>query len=121
MESLREGEPPRSKRRFLYTIHNGELCVPHLLANGIIFYCSADFHDTELRHLKTLARKYGDVVPYHRWSQQDFERANNPRKFGGGKIRKGGWGEDCEISVLYPLGLYPLARTVPSSLARFFL
>ena len=38
MEPLRVGRSPQVERPFLYTSHNGKLHVPHLLANGIIFF-----------------------------------------------------------------------------------
>ena len=104
MEPLRMGRNPRVERPFLYTTHNGKLHVPHLLANGIILFCSAKFHDTELRSLKDFARRYGGIVPYHRWNWQDLERAANPKESPGNKMLKGGSGPNCPVAVLYPPG-----------------
>lgn len=104
MEPLKVGESPQTERPFLYTIHNGRLQVPHLLANGIIFFHSAKFHNTELNSLEKFARRYGGVVPYDRWSRQDFERAANPKESLGGKMLDIGSGHGGPVAVLYPPG-----------------
>ena len=55
------------------------------------------FHDAELRSLKNFARRYGGIVPYHRWSWQDLERAANPKESPGRKMLKG----DRDRTVLW--------------------
>ena len=107
MESLRRGKSPRSERPFLYTIRNGELKVPYLMANGIFCFYSAKFHDTDLWSLKNFAQSSGGVVPYERWSREDFERAANPKESPGRKMIDCGSGHDGPVLVLYPLGFSP--------------
>ena len=67
---------------------NGELCVPHLFADGSIVFRTRHNHYTEELYLKSYAQRHGEEVPYELWSKQDRKRAAHPEEYQG---KLGGW------------------------------